>query len=224
MSIEPFQNRREAGRLLASELSDRRSTGCIVMAIPRGGVVVGYEVALGLDLELDVIVPRKIGAPDQPELAIGAVASWGDHERILDERSVRYLGVTHDYIDRAVHAELEEVKRRLLAYRGTPDPPDVGDRTVILVDDGMATGYTTRAAALALRRLDASQIVLAVPVAPPEALDAIEPYVDSIVCLRAPSPFMAVGYWYRDFAQVSDAEVIALLREARARRRGEDVR
>ena len=223
MSIEPFENRQEAGRLLASALSDHKGTDCIVLAIPRGGVVVGYEVALGLDLAMDVVVPRKIGAPEQPELAIGAVASWGDHEQILDEQSVRYLGVTEDYIEQEVRAQLDEVNRRLLAYRGTPDPPDVAGRTVILVDDGIATGYTTRAAALALRRLGASRIVLAVPVAPPDALEAIESYVDSAVCLRTPSPFMAVGYWYRDFSQVSDAEVVMLLREARGRRISGDI-
>ena len=220
MSIEPFENRQQAGRQIASALSDYKGTDCLVLAIPRGGVVVAYEVALELELELDVVVPRKIGAPGQPELAIGAVASWGDHERILDDRSVRYLGVSEEYIEAEVHQQLDEVNRRLLVYRGTPDPPNVVGRTVVLVDDGVATGYTTRAAALALRKLGASKIVLAVPVAPLDALEAIQSYVDSVICLRTPAPFLAVGYWYRDFSQVSDAEVVALLREARRKRCG----
>ena len=211
----PFDNRQQAGRELASALTEYRGQDCIILAIPRGGVVVAYEVATELGLALDVIVPRKIGAPGQPELAIGAVASWGNHERILDERAVAYLGVGEDYIERQVRQELAEVNRRLLAYRDTTDPPDVAGRKVILIDDGIATGYTTKAAALALRNLNASRVILAVPVAPPDALESIGPYVDEIVCLKTPSPFMAVGYWYHDFLQVSDAEVVGLLRKAR---------
>ena len=179
--------------------------------------MVAYEVATALSLELDVIVPRKIGAPGQPELAIGAVASWGNHEYILDEQSVKYLGVSRRYIEREVQAQLEEVNRRLEAYRKTTEPPDVEGRTVILVDDGIATGYTTRAAALALRKLHASRVVLAVPVAPPDSLKRIQESVDDIICLITPYQFYAVGYWYRDFAQVSDDEVIALLRASHSR-------
>ncbi len=188
---------------------------CIVLAIPRGGVVVGYYVAEYLKLPMDVIVPRKIPAPGQPELAIGAVASWGDHEPIVDERSVRLLGVTQDYIEREARRQLEEINRRLIAYRGTTDPPDVKDREVILVDDGIATGYTTLAAATAAGRLGARSITLAVPVGPPDSVEALRGHVDRLICLRTPSPFMAVGCWYRDFEQVSDAEVIDLLRRAR---------
>ena len=182
--------------------------------------MVGYEVALKLDLDLDVIVPRKIGAPGQPELAIGAVASWGDHARILDESSIRYLRVSQDYIDREVSEQLAEVNRRLFAYRETAEPPNVEGRTVLLVDDGIATGYTTRAAALALRRLKASRVVLAVPVGPPDSMETVGRDVDEFVCLATPHPFFAVGYWYRDFLQVSDDEVVRLLRMARERRRG----
>lgn len=188
---------------------------CIVLAIPRGGVVVGYYVAEYLKLPMDVIVPRKIPAPGQPELAIGAVASWGDHEPIVDERSVRLLGVTQDYIESEARRQLEEINRRLIAYRGTTDPPDVKDREVILVDDGIATGYTTLAAATAARRLGARSITLAVPVGPPDSVETLRGHVDRLICLRTPSPFMAVGYWYRDFEQVSDSEVIEALRRAR---------
>lgn len=215
--VEPFENRQEAGRALAAALLGYRDTDALVLAIPRGGVVVGYEVAKALNLELDVIVPRKIGAPDQPELAIGAVASWGNHETIIDERSVRFLGVTPEYIEREVQNQIVEVNRRLLAYRETTEPPNVAGRDTIVVDDGIATGYTTRAAAVALRHLNASRVILAVPVAPPDSLDGLRPSVDEIVCLKAPAPFLAVGYWYRDFAQVSDQEVIGLLKKARAR-------
>ena len=182
--------------------------------------MVGYEVALKLDLDLDVIVPRKIGAPGQPELAIGAVASWGDHARILDESSIRYLGVSEEYINREVSEQLAEVNRRLFAYRETAEPPNVEGRTVLLVDDGIATGYTTRAAALALRHLKASRVVLAVPVGPPDSIETIRRDVDELVCLATPHPFSAVGYWYRDFLQVSDDEVVRLLRMARDRQRG----
>lgn len=214
--VEPFDNREQAGRELAGYLSRFKDTDCVVLAIPRGGVVVAYEVARELSAPLDVIVPRKIPAPDQEELAIGAVASWGDHERIIDEHSVRYLGVSERYIDQEVERQLLEVNRRLLAYRGTTDPPDIAGRIVILVDDGIATGYTTRAAIIAARHLGAKTVVLAVPVGPADSLETIRRFADEVICLRVPSPFLAVGYWYRDFAQVSDDEVIALLRRARS--------
>lgn len=212
-----FEDRRQAGQDLALALTAYKDSDAIILAIPRGGVVIGYEVADALGLELEVIVPRKIPAPEQEELAIGAVASWGDHETIIDERTVDYLRVSREYIEHEVKTQLAEVNRRLLTYRGTTEPPDVADRTVLLVDDGIATGYTIRAAAVALRNLRASRIVLAVPVGPPDSVAAMKPFVDEVVCLRTPPNFMAVGYWYRDFRQVPDAEVIKLLARARAR-------
>lgn len=212
-----FQDRKHAGNELAEALRNYENTDTMVLAVPRGGVVVGYEVADTLGLELDVIVPRKIGAPGQPELAIGAVASWGDHDYILDQDAARLLGVTQEYIVQEVALQSQEVMRRLQAYRNTSEPPQVKGRTVIVVDDGIATGYTTRAAAIALRNLGASAITLAVPVAPPDSLDNLRSYFDQIVCLRTPYPFLAVGYWYVDFTQVSDEEVIALLDKARQR-------
>lgn len=216
--IEPFENRNQAGRALAAALEHLQGTDCIVLAIPRGGVVTAYEVATALDWELDVIVPRKLRAPGQPELAIGAVASWGDHERLLDDRSITMIGVSPEYIEREVKEQLSEVGRRLIAYRGTTEPPNIAGRTVVVVDDGIATGYTTRAAILAARNLKAAKIILAVPVGPPDSVEALRPYVDELICLKMPFPFMAVGYWYNDFEQVSDAEVIRLLDEARSRR------
>ncbi len=220
--VQPFDTRQQAGGELANALSKFKGSDSIVLAIPRGGVVIGYEVATALNVELDVIVPRKIRAPQQEELAIGAVASWGDHERIIDENTVGYLGVSEEYIEREVAFQLSEVNRRLLAYRGTAQPPNVTGRAVILVDDGIATGYTIRAAAIALRKLEAQRIILAVPVGPSDSLHAIRPFVDKTVCLKIPEPFLAVGYWYRDFNQVSDEEVIDLLRKARSRTRGEN--
>lgn len=212
-----FDDRHEAGILLARALEHYKDTDTIVLAVPRGGVVVGYEVATALNLDLDVIVPRKIPAPGQEELAIGAVASWGDHDIILDDQAIRFLGVTQEYINRQAEIQLAEVNRRLRAYRGTTEPPNVEGKNVILVDDGIATGYTMRAAALALRRLGTKRVVLAVPVGPPDSVEALRPYVDELVCLRTPAPFLAVGYWYRDFRQIPDAEVIELLEKARAR-------
>ena len=214
----PYDDRQQAGVELALALDRYRDQDCVILAIPRGGVVVGYEVAQALDCDLDVIVPRKIGAPNQPELAIGAVATWGDHQIIIDEHAVRALGVSSDYLEQEAQQQSVEANRRLLAYRGTLDPPEVEGRTVLLVDDGIATGYTTRAAAIAVRHLDPSEVVLAVPVGPPESVRTLRPYVDGLVCLRTPEPFLAVGYWYRDFAQVSDEEVVELLRLARESR------
>jgi putative phosphoribosyl transferase len=215
MLTEPFKDRVEAGKALVGALEHLRGTDCIVLAIPRGGVVVAYEVADAFGWELDVIVPRKLRAPGQEELAIGAVASWGDHERMLDSPTTAMLRVSPEYIEHEVALQLSEINRRLVAYRGTTEPPNIAGRTVILVDDGIATGYTTRAAAVAARNLKASKIILAVPVGPPDSVEAIRKYVDELVCLKTPIPFMAVGYWYRDFEQVSDAEVIRLLEKAR---------
>jgi putative phosphoribosyl transferase len=214
---EPFNDRHEAGILLARALEHYKDTDTLVLAIPRGGVVVGYEVATALNLDLDVIVPRKIPAPGQEELAIGAVASWGDHDIIIDEQAIKFLGISDEYVREEAERQLREVNRRLRTYRGTTEPPDVTGRNVILVDDGIATGYTTRAAALALKKLSANRVVLAVPVGPPDSVETLRAYVDELVCLRTPSPFLAVGYWYRDFRQISDAEVIDLLEKSRSR-------
>lgn len=213
--IEPFEDRYDAGRALAAALMNYKDTDALVLAIPRGGVVVGCEIAVALNLDLDVIVPRKIPAPGQEELAIGAVASWGDHGHILDRRAVLMMGINEEYIERQVERQLAEINRRLTAYRGTADPPEVAGRTVILVDDGIATGYTTRAAAIALRNLGAGRVVLAVPVGPPDSVEAMRSYVDAVVCLKTPFEFVAVGCWYRDFRQTTDEEVIECLNRAK---------
>jgi len=206
-----FQDRVEAGRLLARRLASREWKEPIVLGVPRGGVVVAHEIAHELEAPLDVIVPRKLGAPGEPELAIGAVASWGEDEVLIDELSVRYLGVTDDYIRREAKEQRAEIERRLLAYRGTTEPPAVAGRDVILVDDGVATGSTLTAAVRSLKRLGPRRITIAVPVASPEAISRLRSEVEDIVVLDTPSPFMAVGYWYRSFEQTTDEEVQALL-------------
>jgi putative phosphoribosyl transferase len=216
-----FEDRRDAGRKLAGALSKYRGSDAIVLAVPRGGVVVGYEVAKALDLPLDVVVPRKLGAPDEPELAIGAVSAWGDHEAIIDANTIRVLRVTQEYIDREIAAQLAEISRRLEEYRGDAQPPQVAGRTVIVVDDGIATGYTMRAALAALRRMNPSKLVLAVPVAPPDAAQALSGMVDEFYALTTPTPFLAVGHWYHDFRQTMDEEVVELLEKGRGMRNEE---
>ena len=208
-----FDDRIDAGRKLAGLLEEYRNTDALVLAVPRGGVVVGYEVAEALDLPLDVVVPRKLGAPGEPELAIGAVSAWGDHDVILDQETLRYLGVSHDYIERETEAQLAEIDRRLIEYRGDADPPQVNGRTVIVVDDGIATGYTMQAAVLALRRLNPAKLVLAVPVAAPDAAHNLSRMVDAFYALTTPTPFLAVGHWYHNFEQTTDEEVIGLLKK-----------
>ncbi len=209
-----FKDRVQAGRMLAGRFASRPTDNLIVLAIPRGGVVVGYEVANALGVSLDVIVPRKIGAPGEPELAIGAVASWGNHEIYLDESMVRYLGVSEEYIRREADAQLAEIDRRLNAYRGNSEPPRVENADVVVVDDGIATGSTMIAAVRALKRMRPRSTVVAVPVASPDSVNRLRSEVDELIVLDAPSPFMAVGYWYQDFQQTSDEEVRSLLREA----------
>jgi len=206
-----YENRRDAGRKLAEELRKYRGTDAIVIAVPRGGVVVGYEIARALDLPLDVVVPRKLGAPGQPELAIGAIAPWNENSAVVDEDGIRYLRVSEEYIVEETKRQLAEISRRLHKYRGTADPPDIRGKTVILVDDGIATGYTIEAAIHSLRRLNPGKIVLAVPVAAPDSLRRIARLVDEVYSPMTPTPFLAVGRWYLEFGQTSDDEVVELL-------------
>jgi len=211
-----FRDRAEAGRLLGERL--RESAGgeeVVVLALPRGGVPVGYEVANEIGAPLDVFVVRKLGVPGHEELAMGAVASGG--VLVLDERTIRALGIGEEEIRRAVAVELRELQRREDAYRAGRDPPDLTGKTVILVDDGLATGATMRAAALAVRRHNPARIVVAVPVAAEETCDEFREDVDEAVCVLTPRPFRAVGLWYEDFDQVSDDEVRELLARAAER-------
>lgn len=210
-----FEDRADAGRKLAERLQDYKGLDTIVIAIPRGGVVVGYEVAKALDVPLDIIVPRKIGAPSQPELAIGAVA--GDDVCVLDEQSIAYLRVMDEYIKKESEAQRKEIARRLEMYRGDQPFPSLEGKTVLLVDDGVATGYTTMAAARELRKKNPKKLVLAVPVAPLESMERLRSEVDEIVVLETPDPFFAVGSWYYEFSQTTDEEVIDLLHRSKER-------
>jgi predicted phosphoribosyltransferase len=210
-----FRDRAEAGRILARELGEYRGRpGVIVLALPRGGVPVGYEVAAALGAPLDVFVVRKLGVPGHEELAMGAIASGG--VRVINPAVVEPLGIPPAVIDRVARIEGAELRRREQAYRGGDRPPvDVRGRTVILVDDGLATGSTMRAAAAALRRQQPAELVVAVPVAADPTCDEFRGEVDRIVCARTPEPFHAVGLWYEDFSQTTDAEVRELLARAR---------
>lgn len=205
-----FEDRADAGRRLAARLAGYGGEEPIVLALPRGGVPVGAEVSRALGAPLDVFVARKLGAPAQPELGIGAVSQGG--ALILNERIVRSLKLTEEYVKRAAEEELREVERRVRLLRGERPEPEVRGRAVILVDDGLATGATARAAVLALRERGPSRLVLAVPVCPPGTADLLRPEVDDLVVLHIPRDFQAVGSYYEDFEQVSDEEVVRLLK------------
>jgi putative phosphoribosyl transferase len=204
-----FSDRKEAGKILASKLTDYAEKS-IVLAIPRGGVVVGYEIAHKLKVPLDVIIPRKVGAPFNPELAIGAVTE--DGTLILDRQLVEYLGVSERHIKKESEQQRLEIKRRLKLYRGDTPFPNLKSLHVILVDDGIATGATVKAALASIRKKDPKSVVLAVPVAPSSTLQELEKDADVAICLATPEPFYAIGQFYKDFAQTSDEEVKRLLK------------
>lgn len=208
-----FTDRAAAGARLAERLRYEDLPDGLVLGIPRGGVVVAAEVARALNLPLDIIVPRKIGAPRNPELAVGAVTQ--DGTAIYNEALLRRLHLKPADLAAEVDRQIEEIGRRMAAYRGSRSGPEVAGRTVVLVDDGIATGYTVLAALRSLRRAGAARIVLAVPVAPPETLANLEAEVDRIVCLESPREFYAVGQFYQDFGQTTDEEVVALLRSGK---------
>lgn len=208
---ERFRDRREAGQKLAEELA-RRFGGrndVVVLALPRGGVPVGAEIAKKLGAPLDVFVVRKLGVPGHEELAMGAIASGG--VRVLNEEVLSYLRVPANVVDAVTAREERELRRREEDYRGDRPPLDVTSKVVILVDDGLATGSTMRAAYASLRKLGPAKIVVAVPVAARETCEEFRRDVDELVCLRTPEPFQAVGLWYDDFSQTSDEEVRHLL-------------
>lgn len=188
------------------------NTDTIVFAIPRGGVVVAYEVASKLNVPLDLIVPRKIGAPSQPELAIGAVAQ--DGTTVLNNRLVQQLGISKDYIEKESRKQIREIERRLKKYRGDlKQYPNVKNMNVILIDDGIATGATVKAAILSLRKQEPKSIIIAIPVAPPDTIDSLKEEADKVICLETPETFYAIGQFYQDFDQTTDDEVVNLLRK-----------
>jgi putative phosphoribosyl transferase len=207
-----FEDRAEAGHALARALEDLVGREVVLLAIPRGGVEVGAEISRAHGWPLDLVIPRKIGAPGNPELGLGAVAPG---VRVLDERMLRTLGVSPDYLDREIAEQEEEIRRRAEAYRRGRPPVRLQDRVAVVVDDGVATGGTAAAALRWARSQGAARVVLAVPVAPSEAVRRLAQECDEVVCLGTPEPFMAVGQWYRSFPQTSDDAVIALLDQAR---------
>jgi putative phosphoribosyl transferase len=207
-----FSDRIDAGKKLALALKDFKGKG-IVLGIPRGGVVVGYVIAKVIGLPLDVIIPRKIGAPDNPELAIGAVAE--DGTAILDNNLISYLGVSPKYIKEETERQKQEIFRRLRLYRQDASYPDVKEMDVIVVDDGIATGSTMKAALASVKNRGAASVTVAVPVGPPQTIYELETMADHVVCIYTPEIFQSIGQFYSDFNQTEDEEVIKLLRENR---------
>ncbi len=208
-----FRDRDEAGELLGRDLARRLATrdDVVVLALPRGGVPVGYAVARALGAPLDVFIVRKLGVPGHEELAMGAIASGG--VRVLNQDVLNYLPVSQKMIDAVAAREQQELERREREYRGARPPLDVKGKSVIVVDDGLATGSTMRAAVAALRKMEPKRIIVAVPVAAESTCNDFraEGIGDDVVCLRTPEPFQAVGLWYSDFAQTTDEEVHELL-------------
>jgi putative phosphoribosyl transferase len=209
----PFRDRAEGGRLLGAELASRNlPKDSIVLALPRGGVPVGFGVAQALGAALDVVVVRKLGVPWQPELAMGAIASGGS--RFLDEKLIRHMRISQTAVEAIAARETQEAERREQLYRGSRPALDLRNRTVILVDDGLATGSTMLAAVKCVTSLQPVSLVVAAPVGSKQACAHIRKWADECVCLATPDPFIAVGEWYRDFGQTSDAEVRDLLAQA----------
>jgi putative phosphoribosyl transferase len=213
MAFESFRDRKYAGRALAKRLAlfaGRRDV--TVLALPRGGTPVAYEVAKALHAPLDVLVVRKLGVPWNPEFAMGAIASGG--ERLIDDMLTRELGISTRDVEEVASNEAYELERRERVYRGGRPAPDLRGRTVILVDDGLATGSTMRVAVRAVRRQSPARVVVAAPVAAPEACELLRGEADEVVCAEMPDPFLGVGRWYLDFSQTSDEEVCRLLDDA----------
>jgi putative phosphoribosyl transferase len=211
-----FKDREEAGRILANRLTKYADQTPIVLGLPRGGVPVAFEVAKALKAPLDVYVVRKLGVPGHEELAMGAIAS-GD-VRVLNQPVVEDLRISEAAIETETRKEQEELKRRELLYRGKRPPLDVSNRTVVLVDDGIATGSTIKAAIAALKKQKAGRIVVAVPVAPASTIDELKTEVDEVICVSTPEFFYAISLWYDEFPQTSDEEVRELLKKAETKK------
>lgn len=208
-----FKDRVEAGKILAGALSEYKSKSTIVLAIPRGGVIVAYEVAKALNAPLDIIIPRKIGAPGQPELAIGAVTE--DGTTILNQDIIQHLKVSDDYIKAEAKRQVEEIKKRIQMYIGDKPRLSIRGKVVILIDDGVATGATIRAAIASIRKREPNLIVLAIPLGPKDTIKELRKDADKVICLMTPEPFFAIGQFYENFEQISDEEVIQILNKFR---------
>ncbi len=215
---ETFLDRRDAGARLASALERFEEDKPVILAMPRGGVPVAFEVARVLDAELDLLLVRKIGAPGHQELAIGAVVDGKTPQLVLNHEIIAHAAPPAGYIEAEQKRQLAEIERRRQLYRGSEPPPDLKGRTVIVIDDGIATGATMKAALRGVRQNEPRQLILAVPVAPPDTLNELAKECDEIVCLSAPEWFNAVGSHYVDFTQTSDEEVMSLLAQAKAAR------
>lgn len=211
-----FTDRIDAGKRLAALLDDRAGADVVVLALPRGGVPVAREVAVALGAPLEVLGVRKLGAPQQPEFGIGAIAEGGI--RVVDRESAAMAGLDEEAIAAVEAREREELQRRVRRYRGDRPLPELTGRTVIVVDDGLATGVTARAACRAVRSHDPERLILAVPVAPPRSVEALRSEADDVVAVHTPASLMSVGGWYDVFDQVSDDEVLELLEEIRSGR------
>ena len=213
-----FQDRSDAGRRLAKALSGYKGRSAVVLALPRGGVPVAAEVAAALGAPLDLILVRKIGVPTQPELAMGAVVDGATPIVVRNEEVIELSGTTVEEFDAACATELAEIERRRQLYIGDRARAEIAGQVVIIIDDGIATGATTRAALQAIRNRKPKELVLAVPVAPPDTVTQLRQEVDALICLETPELFGAIGYFYRNFGQVSDQEVIAILKRFPAKR------
>lgn len=212
-----FRDRFDAGKKLAQKLLENQISNALVLALPRGGVPIGLEVAKALNAPLDVLVVRKLGSPFNPEFGIGAVAP--ENVIVLDQNSIDYLGISSEEIKKIILKEQQEMERRIKLYRGEQPVPEVKGKTVVLVDDGLATGVTARAAIKAILRHNPQKLIVAMPVCALDAVEGIKTLIrpqDEIICLSTPYDFAAVGSWYQNFEQLSDQEVIEMLEQARA--------
>ncbi|HET8949254.1 MAG TPA: phosphoribosyltransferase family protein [Solirubrobacteraceae bacterium] len=212
LELRTFRDRRDAGRALAAAVGQLELADPVVLGLPRGGVPVAYEVARALGAPLDVLVVRKIGAPANPEFAVGAIAEAG--VGVLDDDSVRRLMISHEELEHAIAQARRELRRRAARYRRAADPLPLTDRTVVIVDDGLATGSTARAAVRAVRTRNPARIIVAVPVGAPASVQSLRREADDVVCIQQPQALWAIGHWYEDFRPTTDAEVSELLRRA----------
>ncbi len=212
--MDQFEDRTSAGRLLAAKLVERRFADPVVLALPRGGVPVGFEIAKALAAPLDLILVRKVGLPSQPELALAAVVDGERADIVINEQVMAWSGLSQQGLDVLAQREFEEIERRRKVYLSGRPPVSIAGRTAIVVDDGIATGTTVRAALKALARRSPRHLVLAVPVAPADEIQSLRDLVDDMVCLLTPRTFFGIGEFYRDFHQLTDTEVLRLLQEA----------
>jgi putative phosphoribosyl transferase len=208
----PFMDRIDAGKQLALALKDTITEGAIILALPRGGVPIGYEIAKALNIPLDVLIIRKLGTPGHEELAMGAVGPAGIV--IRNEEIIQNLKIPQSAIEAILRKETDELNQRMRHFRTDRPFPELADKTVIIVDDGLATGATARAAIQAVQAMQANQLILAIPVCAMESSDQLSTMVNHLICLETPEEFTSVGYWYKDFRQTSDDEVIEILNQA----------